>query len=464
MIPYIGNGPYCYANSTAMLLASIGENVPPSQIEVLTGAGLGAFWVPDAKLIYFSNTPPDVGVSIALETLGFECIEKALTEAEAAPFEALRASLIKSPAVLGPLDMAYLDYLPYHENCVGADHYVLAYAMDQDEVHLHDPDGFPHVSLSLGQLDLAWKAERIGYRRGAYRYWAEPRRARQPTEPEIYDCALKGFLARYQETGDLPGREGPIVGRDAILACADHVRAGAPPSTAGFMTGFAFRLGARRALDYAQFFEPHNGELAALKRDQAELFGQCHMCAIRAAWTALAERLKALADVETAFRAALERACVGDVPSPLVVEARDLAPVRVAYIEFTGDVAEGEHSHEIGACFQKVRHWVASLGHDLDTLLHIGIAKEEKGRPTGYACCVSIPESVESGSGEIRIRELVGGRYAVLTTDKDPSICGPIIGRFYQEYVPQKGIEIDDARPTYEIYYERTLEYCIPIC
>jgi len=39
MVPYIGNGPYCYANATAMLLASIGENVPPSQIEVLTGQG-----------------------------------------------------------------------------------------------------------------------------------------------------------------------------------------------------------------------------------------------------------------------------------------------------------------------------------------------------------------------------------------------------------------------------------------
>jgi hypothetical protein len=71
------------------------------------------------------------------------------------------------------------------------------------------------------------------------------------------------------------------------------------------MTGFAFRLGARRALDYAAFFEAHDGELAALKRDQAELFGQCHMRAVRADWPALAENLKALADVETAFGAAL---------------------------------------------------------------------------------------------------------------------------------------------------------------
>ena len=76
---------------------------------------------------------------------------------------------------------------------------------------------------------------------------------------------------------------------------------------------------------------------------------------------------------------------------------------------------------------------------------------------------VEVPDDVGSGAGDISIQELVGGRYAVLTTDKDPSICGPDIGRFYQEYVPQKGLEIDDTRPTYEIYYERALEYCVPI-
>lgn len=305
MGPYIGNGPYCYANATAMLLASTGDNIAPSQIEVLTGVGLGAFWVPGAKLIYFSNTPPDVGVSKALEALGFECVEKACSEAEAAPLEDLRTELTRSPAVLGPLDMGYLDYLPYRENCVGADHYVLAFAMDEGEVYLHDPDGFPHVSLALSRLELAWKAEHIEYRRGAYRYWAEPKRVHYPTQQEIYDCALEGFRARYWQVEDLAEREGSIVGRDAILACADHVRADSPPSNAGFLTGFAFRLGARRALDYAGFFEPCDEELAALKRTQAELFGQCHMRAIRADWPALAERLGTLADVEAAFRAAL---------------------------------------------------------------------------------------------------------------------------------------------------------------
>jgi hypothetical protein len=29
--------------------------------------------------------------------------------------------------------------------------------------------------------------------------------------------------------------------------------------------------------------------------------------------------------------------------------------------------------------------------------------------------------------------------------------------------VPQNRIEIDGMRPSYEIYYEKTMEYCVPI-
>lgn len=42
MFMYIGNGHYCYSNSTVMFLSSIGENVSPQLVEVLTGVGLGA--------------------------------------------------------------------------------------------------------------------------------------------------------------------------------------------------------------------------------------------------------------------------------------------------------------------------------------------------------------------------------------------------------------------------------------
>jgi len=41
MLTYYGIAKRCYANSAAMLLSSIGEEVAPPRIEALTGMGLG---------------------------------------------------------------------------------------------------------------------------------------------------------------------------------------------------------------------------------------------------------------------------------------------------------------------------------------------------------------------------------------------------------------------------------------
>jgi len=304
MLRYVGNAPYCYADSTSMLLASIGEEVSSSRIEVLTGVGLGAFWIGEEDIILLSSTPPDVGVSQALTLLGFEYTEKSWPETAPAPLQELRADLAISPAVLGPLDMGYLAYLPFDEP--GADHYVLVYAMDEDQVHLHDPLGFPLVSLPLEQLALAWKAERIDYRRGSYQYWTSPTRAHHPSAEEIYEQALQSFRAGYGRADDLAARTRWSVGREAILACADHVRGGdVSLGEASRMQGFTFRLGARRALDFAAFFDSCDGDLAALKRRQATLFGRCHTLAVRKDWPALADALQELADVEREFRDAL---------------------------------------------------------------------------------------------------------------------------------------------------------------
>ena len=46
MTTYFGNGHYCYANVTAMLLASIGERVAPELVEVLPVAARRALDFP----------------------------------------------------------------------------------------------------------------------------------------------------------------------------------------------------------------------------------------------------------------------------------------------------------------------------------------------------------------------------------------------------------------------------------
>ena len=117
---------------------------------------------------------------------------------------------------------------------------------------------------------------------------------------------------------------------------------------------------------------------------------------------------------------------------------------------------------KIRECFQRVQAWVRDLGYDPYTPLTIGAFKATDGQLLSYECCVQAPEQVKSGSEGVGLKELPGGRYAV-SAKKDPPIIGDSIRRFYQEYVPHHSIQIDGTRPTYEIYYESTMEYCVPI-
>jgi len=147
----------------------------------------------------------------------------------------------------------------------------------------------------------------------------------------------------------------------------------------------------------------------------------------------------------------------------LSVSIQELPAARVAYLDYEARAEQGDLYSEIHQCFQRVQRWVQGLGLDPFTLRHVGIPVVQDGRLSRYECCVEVPAHVQSGSDDIGIQELPGGRYAVVSMPKDPPVIGPSIGRFYQEYVPQNHIEIDGMRPTYEIYYESTMEYCVSV-
>ena len=153
----------------------------------------------------------------------------------------------------------------------------------------------------------------------------------------------------------------------------------------------------------------------------------------------------------------------GNTATSLSVSVSELPAVHVAYLVYTANAEPGDLYNEIRKCFQRVQKWVQTLGLDPFTLLHVGIPVVQDGRLSRYECCVEVPATVQSGLDDIGIKDLPGGRYAVVSIRKDPAIIGDSIARFYQEYVPQNRIEIDGMRPTYEIYYESTMEYCVPI-
>lgn len=305
--PYIGNSHYCFANATAMLLASICEQVSPGLIEVLSGVGLGATWVDELGLIFFDASPPDVGISRALGVLGFEVTEHASTDSSQAPIAELTQTLANGPAVLGPMDMGLLLYRGTRGPATGVDHYVLAYAIDDSEVYLHDPDRFPHVSLLIVELVAAWRAEKIGYRRGTFRSWSAPRRVVQVADDQLFERALRAFGEVYHRA-DEAAAQGRLTGSSAIRRLADRVRAGELPAPlAGHLRAFALQLGARRALDFATFLDRGVPAVAALKREQARLFGRSHTLLVRQDWHGSANALTDLAAVEDQIRGHLIR-------------------------------------------------------------------------------------------------------------------------------------------------------------
>ena len=152
-----------------------------------------------------------------------------------------------------------------------------------------------------------------------------------------------------------------------------------------------------------------------------------------------------------------------DVATSLSVSTRELAAVHVAYLDYKAKAEQGDLYGEIHHCFQRVQEWVQGLGFDPSILLHVGIPVVQDGQLSRYECCVEVPAQAINGLDDIGIKELPGGRYAVVSIEKDPAIIGRSIGRFYREYIPQNHIEIDGLRPTYEIYYENTMQYCVPI-
>jgi DNA gyrase inhibitor GyrI len=154
---------------------------------------------------------------------------------------------------------------------------------------------------------------------------------------------------------------------------------------------------------------------------------------------------------------------MSDDTTTLSISIKELPSVHVAYIEYKVGSEQGDMHNEIGECFRRVQAWVRERGGDPFSLLNVGALNRLGGQLSSYECCVQVSEQVQSGSDGVKIKELPGGRYAVASIAKDPSIIGPSIGRFHQEYVPQHNLAMDGTRPTYEIYYEKTMEYCVPI-
>lgn len=304
---YIGNGAYCYANSASMFIKGTGDDVSATLLEVLSGMGLGVTLYDNGLFFLHNNTvDPDVGISKAMAQLGYSFREEYAHQADECPLNELRIRLKTSPAILGPIDMGYLTYSPNHLYAKGSDHYVLAYGMNEDYIYLHDPAGFPYVRLPLEKLKLAWMGEDLPYGRGPYQYWHSVEKAHTPNEEEIYQGSILYFQHLYEETSKIGAQIGAKTGKEAISAFSDKLAAQDVTEEAlANLKYFVFQLGAKRANDYAAYFEKHHQELSLLKRKQSELLGLCHSLTTEADWMGLSNVLQEFGHIEEEFEQTL---------------------------------------------------------------------------------------------------------------------------------------------------------------
>jgi predicted double-glycine peptidase len=301
--PYIGKIEYCYSNSTAIMLRSIDERIDPSLIEVMTGMGIGAHMSKGSGALLFDCTEPDLGISRALKNLGFSFDEASSDNPEHARFDRLRELLRQGPVVLGPLEFAKIVYNPAHVGSTDSDHYILAYDMDNEYVYVHDPWGFPCARITHADLEIAWRAEAIGYKRGYFRHWSNPKRIEQPNDDELFNRAIATCKGTYTTDEATIKKAGKLVGSDAIKTMADGLRK-QPLSSwqVSFFAKFSLPLSAKRSLDYAEFFKERSNKLSGIKYEQASLFGIAGTQTAASDWSALATSLDQLAVLEDKFR------------------------------------------------------------------------------------------------------------------------------------------------------------------
>ncbi|MFB4267595.1 hypothetical protein [Nonomuraea sp. GTA35] len=297
MLTYTGSGPYCYANSLAMMLgpASPGAGV----IETLTGSPFGMQLVGGSQPFFDPyGWDPELGLDAAVALLGWSCERSHGGTAEEA-LERLRAA---GPALVGPVDMALLSYTPGG----GGDHYVVVLAVEGDTVVLHDPHGHPFATLPATDFLAAWRAESVEYLDTSYVMRTGFVRVRDTSvERALRDC-LPAAVRWLEGRDDLPVPPGTLGGAAAALRLAEQVEGGLAGQARGMLVHFGVRVGVRRLADAATCLAGLGlAEPAAVAREQARVLGALQHPLVTGDDEAVAAGLRRLAPGYDKLRSAL---------------------------------------------------------------------------------------------------------------------------------------------------------------
>ncbi|MET7339260.1 hypothetical protein [Nonomuraea sp. NPDC005650] len=303
-ITYVGSGPYCYANSLAMVLGD--QAPPPAVIEVLTGSPYGMQLI-SGRLPLFDpfGWDPEIGLDAAIDLLGWEC-ERVDGGSAAAALDRLRRACRNGPVLAGPLELGLLPYQPGSGKAIGADHYVVVLEVDDDTVLVHDPEGYPYATLRVGEFVEAWRAELITYLKRPFRMLHGFTR-REPVTPEqALRRSLPAGRAWLAGRTDLEVSPGTLGQAEAAERTAQLVEEGLDPEIRTLWQEFAVRVGAHRLNDLAACLSSLGLDAgAAVAAEQARIVGGLQGPLVSGDDLALATGLRRLAPTYERLGAAL---------------------------------------------------------------------------------------------------------------------------------------------------------------
>jgi hypothetical protein len=302
-VMYIGSGPYCYANSLAMVL---GAGAPePSAIEVLTGSPFGFQLQDGAAFFDPQGWDPDIGLDVALDLLGWTCVRRAGGSAADA-VQRLRDA--DGPVLVGPLEMGLLGHQPGSGAAIGADHFVVVTAVTAATVHFHDPEGFPFATLPVDEFVAAWKSVSFPYPAEPFTMRERFRRVRAVDVRDAVRASLPAARRRLTPDGGSPAA--------AVEGLARLVAGGLTAEQAGHLVHFAVKVGARRLGDAATWLARLDlADAAAVAGHQGRLVGGLQYPLVRGDRDATLALLRDLAPLYADLDGALAAAGVprGDI-------------------------------------------------------------------------------------------------------------------------------------------------------
>lgn len=317
-LAYVGNGPYCYANSFAMILGHVGPGPAPSTavIEVATSGPFGMQLI-GGKQVFFDayGWNPGLGFDQALTTLGWT---STVTTGgpEGRPDEALARlaeAAAKGPVWAGPVEMGHLRHQPEMTGPIGADHYVVVLEVGDDRILIHDPQGYPYAEVPVADFLTAWRAETVNYGT-PYTMRTDFAKIADVSDVEAIRASIPHAIRWLSTTGSPAGlKAGAALGASevpdvsdmppgslgnaaAAERVADLIEAGAGDGLREQLIYFAVRVGARRLNDTADcLLLTGYPDAAAIAANQARLVGSLQHPMVTGDYPRAAAALRALA-------------------------------------------------------------------------------------------------------------------------------------------------------------------------